>query len=250
MFELNNLIKEEIRKISLENSPKESGGLFIKNKLGKLKLIYCENVSPEPEFHYLISDEDLEKAKKGGQIFGYWHSHLKENELSQADIVVAEKLNINSIVYCIEKDQFHIYEPIGFEMPYVGRRRYYGVLDCLTLVMDYYQRELNINIPYISHPIFKGKDFSWINTINPEEFLIIGKDFLVSNGFKEIERESLQKHDLIVIQVEKFRIPTHFGIYLDNNRFLHQLDDVSDISIYGKYWRNRTKLTYRHSALL
>lgn len=249
MINLDQNLKTTIREEALKYTPNEAGGLIVEDSNKKIIIINCSNSSPEPSIHFLISDEDLEAAKQKGKIIGYWHSHDDYDELSQADIVIAEKLGIDSIVYCVKTGNFHNYTPVGFEFPYVGRKRFFGVLDCLTLVMDYYKRELNIEIPYISHPIFKEKKLSWINTIAPDDFLLIGKEFLQKNGFNEISPKSIKKHDLIVLQVQDFRFPTHFGIYLGNNRFLHQLDDISDISIYGNYWKKRSKLIYRHSQL-
>ncbi len=249
MINLDEQTKDIIKHCASQKVPQEAGGLLLEMG-GKILVFNCDNASPEPLNHFLVSDEDQTEARKLGKIVAYFHSHPKDNHgLSQADIAISENLKLDSIVYCVDQDKFYQYSPVGYEFPYEGRQRFFGVLDCLTLVMDYYKRELNIEIPYISHPIFKSNNYEWIKTIEPQEFLKIGMSFLEENGFQLINIKDLKKHDLVVIQLEGYRFPTHFGIYLNDNRFLHQLTEKSEISIYGKYWRKRTILTYRHKIL-
>lgn len=247
---LNDLLKKYIKVVSLKGFPNESGGVLVDNvpksnnemvfNSGVI-VIFCKNVSNNPKHHFLVSQDDYETARKTGKIVGFWHSHaLPSDGESLGDVAISEKLNINAIVYKIPEDEFIEYEPVGLEIPYEGRGYFPGVLDCGELCVDYYKRELNVEIR-CSKEMTKlrcfGPDF-----LGNKEGLKIS---LETQGFQTVN--NLKEHDLILIKPDNSQIATHIMIYLGKNKILHHpLDDLSEISIYGRYWKERTKYIMRH----
>lgn len=247
---LSEFFKKEIKEFALARIPNESGGLIV-NTSEQYLLINCENMSPTPEGHYLIDQVDITKAKQKGEIVAFWHSQPNDSaEPSEGDKLVAERYNIDAIIYSPKDDQFSFYQPIGYEAPYIGRTFYFGLQDCFQLVIDYYKRELNIEIPYPVDQIFlhiKPEEWESHPQNNPHNPFI--KNYLEANGFYEVSGKP-QKYDVMVFRLGKIVAPCHLGLYLGQDTMIHHsFEAESEYCLYDRFWTKRLKHIFRHKFL-
>lgn len=234
-----------------EQAPKECCGLLI--KIGR-KLSYrrCQNVASEPEESFRIAAEDWAEAEDLGEVVAVVHSHPGQSaRLSAADRTAMEATAIPWVIIEVREGlpvSHLVHEPTGYQAPLVGRPFHHGVLDCYTLVRDYYQRELGILLPD-----YEREDGWWDK----------GQDLYADNfeaaGFYPVDPNDLRQGDLIVMQVRSEKA-NHAGVYLADGRLktepehhpvpggiLHHLygrDSKRDV--FGGYWRESARLYLRH----
>jgi len=129
------------------------------------------------------------------------------------------------------------FKPEGFVLPLKGRDFVYGIVDCYTLVQDYYFRELNIKLPDIKRP----RNDWWKR----------GEDFYTENfkkaGFEVVAK--LEKNCVLLIQVYA-DVPNHSGIYLGDGKILHHMEGrCSCEEVYGGYWEKHTRLILKYEGV-
>jgi len=110
--------------------------------------------------------------------------------------------------------------------------------DCFALLKDYYKLQLSITLP--EYP----REFLWWEK---------GEDLFVENftqyGFREIEQNDLQIHDIVLMKVHS-PVTNHVGIITSSAHILHQIQDhQSRQSLYG-HWEKTIShfLTYDHKG--
>jgi len=222
---------KEILKHVKEQFPKEACGLILDNKHGTV-IIPCENISETPERAFLI--DPLVYAAYSDRITAVYHSHPgRSPEPSMADIASAERCNLPFMIISYPSEEIFTYTPDGrLPAPYEGRYFIYGVLDCLSLVADYYKFELAIKLPAGTRKQWHW----WFDETNYTAFI---------DGFKEagfVEVKEPKKNDLIIMTTGNFPCPNHAAIYLGDNLILHHAgtESPSRIESYGQFWRQST----------
>lgn len=218
-----------------ETFPHECCGLVIVFK-GRLKYIRCNNLLAGDAF--CIDPEDYARAEDMGEIVAIGHSHPNiPPQPSEADKVACDRSGLPWIIVSIPSEEVTINKPKEFNIPLVGRPFYHGILDCYSLIKDYYKQELNIELnDYLREP-------EWWNK---------GQDLYLDNFKKEnfVEVTDAQKHDVILMQNGSDRV-NHGGIYLGDCIILHHSTNrLSSRDVYGGYWRKNTRCILRHGSLL
>ena len=106
-------IKEAIKEEALKAKPYECCGLIIKDRSeGHRKIWPAINSAPEPEENFIIKIHDYIMAEEVGDVIGVYHSHPKGNSsFSDADTVNAQKLELLTVLYVVEQDKFHFFQP-------------------------------------------------------------------------------------------------------------------------------------------
>lgn len=243
-------LKKEIIKLSNLKPEIETGGVLVKKKK-RLFPIQCENQSPMPKEHFLVLPNQIDALKKTGDIVALWHSHTDDDHLlSDGDKLMSEKLDINYIVYSVKTKEFTEYEPIGLETPLEGRAFYFGLQDCFHLVIDYYRRKLNINIPFPidGNPFLTSAPDQWKHHSENRKDNTFLKEYLQKYGFSETN--GLRKHDILVFRLGVVVAPCHLAIYLGGNRMLHHpYQSISEECNYDNFWKKRTCHILRHNLL-
>lgn len=232
-----NAIKEH----ALRESPKECCGVLVGSRI-----IPCSNLSRTPETEFIIGPKETKKIEAQiGKITGFYHSHFEKPDFSTADILISEKLRLESYLYIIKTDKLLNYKPEGNPIPFEGRPFILGLFDCLVLTIDYYKRILNINLKEYDDP--RRYDENWVN--EPENFP--NNDFF-ANFFREqgfVDVDIPQKHDLILTKIGNLKGPIHCLVYLGNNKILsHYPYRISTVEDYSILQKKKTCNILRHKT--
>lgn len=205
-----NLLKYVIEHAKKEY-PKESCGYIAADKNSSLKYIPCTNIARQPRKDFRIDPVDYMDI-----IFQYSapimlvHSH--PDGKAKPSLADMESCNANAIPWFIitypEKDSCIVMpENKNFLL---GRAYVYGIMDCFTIVRDFYKL-YDIDIPNY----YREDDF-WNHGYS--QYL----DLYENNNFERVEGiENLQFGDLVLFNI-KCDLPNHAGIYIGNGTLLHQ----------------------------
>ena len=218
--------------------PKEAVGLLHVVK-GKNRYFKCENIAATPDEHFILDPKDYLKAESKGSITAVIHSHPKTNPLpSQADKVACEKSGLPWFIVNPTTEQWASYQPNGWELPYVGREFSHGVIDCYSLVRDFYKREFGLALND-----YARRDQWWYNGEN------MYLDNFTKEGFKAIDIKEIGYGDLFLMNLES-PVPNHAAIYLgEDNKILHHVQGrLSSRDVYGGYYQKMTAKVLKHES--
>jgi proteasome lid subunit RPN8/RPN11 len=245
-------IKKFIRSHAQEESPRECCGIVYQNKDNlRLEALRCKNTAENKHTMFAVDPKGYLEASRRGEIISFYHSHINSNKFSDYDKIQSEHHEIKFIMYSLKDQNFHEYEPKGYESPYLGRDFHLGKNDCYTLGRDYYKRELNIEFsPRQMPPV----DHHYMST-NPNWYLEYYEDLGPEKGFTMVldgpvtDVSALKKHDAILMKSFGKRNPSHGGIYIGNNLILHhQVSCYSRIEEYATEFKKRTTHVFRHES--
>ena len=230
-------VLEKFREHVKSEYPKEACGFIIAMPKGRARYFPAKNISNTPEDDFIIDPESYADAEDTGTIIGICHSHPNLGPTpSEADKAGCEASGIPWHILSWPGNQLHSWEPNGYEAPLIGRQFSYGILDCCTLVKDFYKKELNIDFE-----CFQGQDGWWDKGEN--RYL----DNYAEQGF--IQVDEFKKYDIFLIKLVS-PVPNHAAIYLGDNKILHHVHGrLSNREPYGGYWRKHTTHILRHKSL-
>ena len=217
-----------------EEYPREACGLLVIRK-GREVYLRCRNIGVGTD-QFVIHPEDYAAADAEGEIVGVVHSHPGLSpEASQADRVACEATGLPWHIVGIPSEAWAVIEPAGYTAPLVGRQWSHGVLDCYSLVRDWFHSERSVDLP--NFPRF---DDWW----KRGESLYLGN--FAQTGFAVIDAADLQPGDCFLMQVAS-PVPNHAAVYLGDGLMLHHLQGrLSSRDVYGGYWQKVTTHTLRH----
>jgi proteasome lid subunit RPN8/RPN11 len=235
-------IEAAVQQHAIAEYPREACGLLVVVK-GKQRYVPCRNIAESHNENFVLHPEDYANAEDLGEIVGVVHSHQDmPNRPSEADRVMCSRGEVPWFIVSVnaqgECSDIARYEPDGYEAPLVGRQFAHGVLDCYTLIRDYYGRELGITLPD-----FERAD-NWWNK---------GDDLYMQHfgeaGFEPI-KGAIQTHDVVIMQVRS-PVPNHAGVYIGNTQILHHMHGrLSTRDVYGGWFQEITRVVIRHRELL
>tara|TARA_R100000458_G_C8220073_1_gene204725 strand:- start:104 stop:817 length:714 start_codon:yes stop_codon:yes gene_type:complete len=234
-------ITEEVKEKALthakEDAPRESVGLVHIVK-GRERYFPCKNLAATPDEHFVLDPEDYIKAESKGQIVAVIHSHpIMNHHPSPADLVACEKSGLPWYVVNPQTELWGYCEPSGYKLPYVGRPFYHGVIDCYSLVKDFYQREYNIELND-----YHRRDQWWYKGEN------MYLDNFKKEGFYEITFDDLRAGDCFLMKLDS-AVPNHAAIYMDEMIILHHVQGrLSSRDVYGGYYQKVTEVCLRHES--
>ncbi len=231
-------IIEAIDRHAEREFPNECCGLVIQAG-SSLSYVECVNTSHDPSNSFLI--DPVVYARFGEKIKYIVHSHPNRSpDPSDADKASCERCNVPFLIYSYPSREIGSYHPSGYKVPLEGRKFVYSIMDCFSMVRDFYRDELGIDIKdRVRRP------FGWWNEANASGYLI---GDCSKWGFHKV---GSPKHgDVIVMQLQG-NAPNHFAIYLEGGLILHHtMNNVSKREIYGSYWRKNTICVLRHSEMI
>jgi len=207
--------------------------------------------------NFRMSAEAWAQAEDAGRVLAVVHSHPDDTEQpSEADLAACEATGVPWVIVSVRDGtvaEVNQFAPSGWRAALLGRQFFHGVLDCYTLIRDWYAREAGIDLPD-----FERED-DWWNK---------GQDLYVQNfqkaGFERIDDAAqLQPGDVILMSVRS-PVANHAGIYLGTrklaespdlhpvpNAMLHHLyGRLSERVVYGGWYMEITRLIVRHKQFL
>lgn len=240
-------IKKAINAHANECHPKECCGVIVNGDY-----IPCKNIATN-DAQFEIDPIDLVGAEKEGKILAYCHSHPDGScEPSMPDRV---QMNLHGLPWVITNGvEVELHKPNDYKAPLLGREYHHGLMDCFTIVKDYYQRELNININ--DYP----RAEAWWESAESKPLYL---DNFKAEGFVEVD--NLQKHDVILCRLGRTEHVNHALIFIGdgelksektervigNELMLHHPYNRQSIrEIYGEAWQRRAAIIVRHEDLL
>jgi proteasome lid subunit RPN8/RPN11 len=199
----------------------------------------CRNVAADTD-QFEIDAQDLAAAEDAGEVACIVHSHpYVSPEPSQADLVCCNAGTLPWLIVNAPVGGYRYLQPdASFTLPLLGRRWAYGVLDCYSLVRDYYRQELGLTLndyPRNGHWWERGES--------------VFVDHFAAEGFVRVY-ETPRAHDVLLMQIEA-DVPNHVGVMLPGtgSKFLHHLlDHLSCDQVYGGYWEKHTIMVLRHGG--
>tara|TARA_R100000742_G_C4279044_1_gene102736 strand:- start:3598 stop:4311 length:714 start_codon:yes stop_codon:yes gene_type:complete len=230
-------IKDQALAHAKEDFPKEAVGLVHVVK-GKNRYFKCKNIAETPDEHFILDPDDYLKAETKGEITAVVHSHPKTSPApSPADMVACEASGLPWFIVNPNTETWGSYTPNGFELPYVGREFSHGIVDCYSLVRDFYKREFNLELND-----YNRRDQWWYKGEN------MYLDNFAKEGFKEIDISEVGYGDLFLMQLES-PVPNHAAIYLDQGIVLHHVQGrLSSRDVYGGYYQKVTAKVLKHES--
>lgn len=253
---MNKATRTAIEQHALAEYPRECCGLIIRENRKQL-YVPCRNTAATPSEHFRLAPEDYAAAEDRGEVLAVVHSHPDHSAMpSDADRVACEASGIPWHIVEVRKGaddgvavgELYSFVPAGYEAPLIGRPFHHGVLDCLTLIQDYYRREMGILLPQ-----YEREDEWW----NKGQNLYL--DHYEAAGFYPVN--DLRQGDLVLLQI-RAPVPNHGAIYLADGMLrtepghhpapgtiLHHLyGHDSKRDVYGGYWAENTRMVLRHRA--
>ncbi len=217
---MNEKTLDDFRKHVEEEFPKEACG-FIIGVGNKERYFPAKNIAESAEEYFVIDPVSYADAEDTGVIIGICHSHPNEGcDPSEADKVACETSNKPWHILSWPGNLLYSWEPSGYKAPIVGRQFSYGILDCCTLLRDYYKKELNIDFECFSGQVVKILD-----------------------------ENDIKKYDVFLIKLVS-PVPNHAAVFIGNDRILHHVHGrLSNRELYGGYWRKHTTHHLRHKSL-
>ena len=230
-------IKEQILQHAQAEQPKECCGVVCVVK-GRRRYFPCRNLAATPDEHFVMDPLDYAEAEDQGEVVAVIHSHPVSNpKPSEADLVACEKTGVPWHIINPLTEEWGYCEPSGHQLPYVGRQFAFGVVDCYTLVRDWYAREYGIQLRD-----YDRRDRFWEHGEN------LYMDNFANEGFSEIPVADVQPGDLILMNVCSL-VPNHAAIYLGDQLILHHVQQrLSSRDVYGGYYWKNTACALRHES--
>ena len=239
-------LKKAIQAHAAEVYPNECCGVIV-NK----EYIPCRNIS-ENKDQFEIHPEDLAEVEDLGEIQAYVHSHPNASaRASEIDLIQIE-LHEKPWVICAYPDiEFQVYEPCGYKAPLVGRNYIHGIQDCYSIVRDFYERELGIQLID-----FEREDAWWESKENKSLYL----DGFGEAGFVEVS--DMQYGDVLLCRVGRTEHVNHAVIWLGDQTELkseqteacvgssiilhHPYGRKSVREVFGRQWQERVVKVVRY----
>jgi proteasome lid subunit RPN8/RPN11 len=246
-MKLTEMIKAGISAHAEECYPHECCGVIVEDFY-----IPCRNIS-ENKDQFEIHHEDLAKAEDLGEIQAYVHSHPNATaRASELDLIQIE-LHEKPWVICAYPDiEFQVYKPCGYKAPLVGRNYIHGIQDCYSIVRDFYERELGIQLID-----FERQDLWWESKENKSLYL----DGFGEAGFIEVSEP--RYGDVLLCRVGRTEHVNHAIIWLADNPELkseqteacigsalilhHPYGRKSCREIFGQQWQERVVKVVRYA---
>ena len=137
--------------------------------------------------------------------------------------------------------------------PLIGREYHHGVMDCYTLIQDYYARELGIMLSD-----YERVDRWW----ERKEANSLYLNNFEREGFVPVD--TLQKHDVLLCRVGRTEHINHACVFVGDGKLSseqtppvmgdslilhHPYNKPSVREIYGQMWQDKTALIIRHKSL-
>lgn len=229
---------EQLAAHAQSEAPRECCGLLIAGA-ADVEYFPCRNLALRAVQQFVLDPADWARAEDTGQVLAVCHSHPNASaNPSMADRMMCERSGLPWMILGWPSLVVKRVDPSGWEAPLVGREFHHGVLDCYTLIQDYFRRTLNFHLPD-----FDREDGWWAKGQN------LYREGFAAAGFVEVN-DVPREHDVLLMQVYS-DVENHGAVTIAGGQILHHLyGRLSSRDTYGGYWRRHTRAVLRHQQLL
>lgn len=230
--------------------PREACGLLVRVKR-RVRYWPCRNIAPAPaaKDRFQIDPHDWAAAEDAGAILAVVHSHPDADaHPSDADRWMCHRGGIAWFVIAVPGGAWKGLQPEP--LPLEGRQFEHGVVDCYTLIRDYYAQRLGLELPD-----FERADEWW----KPHDGQPCGnlyREHFAEAGFVDLGVVAPRAHDVLLMQVAA-DVANHAAVFVPDagsglgDRLLHHLyGRLSGHDVWGGYWSRHTTAVLRHGSLL
>ncbi|MCW5623916.1 MAG: C40 family peptidase [Burkholderiales bacterium] len=222
--------------------PNECCGVIVAER-GRMRYVPCANLAAGADSQFVLDPVGLALAERRGTVVAIVHSHPNAKpDPSTADRIGCERSGLPWLIFSWPLNTWRVIEPEHVDLPLLGREFVHGVVDCYTLIRDYYRIELGIEIPD-----FERRDDWWKPGKGGEAPQDLYRQHFDVAGFVQVG--DLRQHDVIFVYLQSDRA-NHGAIYLGDNLLLHHVwGRLSCRDVWGGYWAKHHAMTVRHRAL-
>jgi len=227
-MEFSKKIIEEIKAIAIREYPNEAC-IFIANG----DIVQVKNIAANPAEDFAVDWLPFDNLQ------AFVHSHPNgKPEPTKQDMISQLKTKVPWGVLATDGESATDINWWGKDIkPFIGREFIHGVSDCYTLIKDYYELELDIDIPEFP------RDWEWWK--NGEDLYIEGFE---KAGFIRISEKEARVHDVFLASI-KSDTPNHGGVYLKNGLVLHHVQNRLSRKEPATRWKKYTTHWLRHKDL-
>jgi proteasome lid subunit RPN8/RPN11 len=232
------------------HAPMEACGFIVQTKDSQeIQVIPCANQAGEEGNQMFILDSTtFAEIEETYDILAIYHTHPTTAATpSDADIKGCRKSNHPWLICNPFEETFYYFLP-STEMPkrpLLGREFSWGTYDCYSLLKEFYETEIKIELPEFD----RGLLFEWETNESWNKF----EEGFGTAGFETLSSGvPLQKGDVFLMNIGSRKI-NHCAVlvYPDKNIFYHHLyGRKSEEAIYGGWFSQVTRKVLRHSTNL
>lgn len=231
-------LREDIGAHGAAEYPREACGVVVFSEDAQdLTYVRCTNLAAGTS-QFTISPLDLESAAALGEIRAIVHTHPDANPTpSAADRRGCLRSGLPWIIVNIPDMSMTVTLPEHCEVtPLIGRTFEHGVMDCYTLIQDYYASELGIDLP---------------DHIRADKWWERGENLYVDNilqaGFRMLSSSEPHQIGDVILFTMRTAVPTHGAVFVANDVILHHLPKrLSCRQPFLGVWPNLAYGIYRH----
>lgn len=210
-------------------------------------VIKGRNVAANPSLDFVLDDETTEivyDAIAIGKDVKIYHSHIEgSDDFGPSDVKMAREMEVPWLLVHTPTGKIREYDPNAV-LPYEGREWHWAYQNCFSLVSDWLNREMGIEVDYfqLEHPeawVSKGWDMF--------------RENLQKQGFSKVvfPGSEIQLGDVVLMMLGRTQVPNHIGIIVEpsRNKILHHCQHaLSRAAVYGNSYRKATAGIYRHAS--
>lgn len=195
---------------------------------------------PAGKDRFALDPQAWVDAEEMGQVVAVVHSHPHASaNPSMADRKMCEQSGLPWIIVSTPSGAMVELQPSGWSAPLEGREFHHGVLDCYTLVQDWYRREWQLELPD-----FARADGWW----ERGQGLDLYRSGLAEAGFELVATNEPVRGDGLLMRVVS-EVENHAAVYLGDGMMLHHLyGQLSRRERWDWNWQRRTTAVVRHRS--
>lgn len=234
MLEIIGSVRDAIIAHARKDAPREACGLLVKVG-GVLHYRPCRNVATGTE-HFVLPADDYCAAEDAGDIVAVVHSHPNaEPRPSMADRTGCEASGLPWLIIGLPSNRTYWLTPSGYRPPLTRRPYVFGLLDCYSVIRDWFAWERGIALP----------DFERHEQADLDGGLY--EAHFAEAGFAEVSGVP-QVGDCFLMQVRSDKI-NHAAVYVGGGEILHHLYGQLSRQEPAERWQKfiTHHLRYRHA---
>lgn len=243
-------VTDELRAALLAHAaaqaPRECCGLVVNDGM-RLHYVPARNLyaGTAGEDRFELDPDAWPAAEALGEVVAVAHSHPHASaNPSMADRVGCERSKLPWLILGWPSGMIKLLAPSGWSAPYQGRTFHHGVLDCYTMIQDWYWRELQVELPD-----FDRRDEWWLQREGGPPAQDLYMEHFAEAGFVLVQGEP-RRHDVPLIQVMSERA-NHSAVFVRDGVILHHLAGrLSCEDVWGGYWQRHMLGLLRHESMV